>query len=151
MNPETIQKLIARDNYKKITDDENNHYFGKTIFLEKKILKIRTGKKTPTYKGHFIAFYKKEENKISSYEKNDFDFLILLTQSENEKQGIYIFPNAFLEHIKILKTKNQKGKYGFRTKNIFEKETTKKEKQYEKYDIYFYILNKTDYTFFETL
>lgn len=154
MNPIKLKTILEKHLYRKENDITNLLYEGKTITIynETKIMKIkfRTGKKTPTYKGHFIAFYKKE-NQITPYDISDFDFLAVLTKSYPKQYGIFLFPNSFLVQEKIIKTEKQKGKLGFRTQNSYEKTKENIKKQYIKQNEYFYLLTNEIYHYFKSL
>lgn len=154
MNPIQLKTILEKHLYNKEKDITNLLYEGKTIttYNETKEVKIkfRTGKKTPTYKGHFIACYKKE-NQIIPYDISDFDFLAILTESHPKQYGIFIFPNSFLVQEKIITTEKQKGKLGFRTQNSYENTKENIKKQYIKQNEYFYSLTKEIYHYFKRL
>ncbi len=154
MNPIELKTILEKYLYKKEKDITNLLYEGKTIIIyhETKQIKIkfRTGKKTPTYKGHFIAFYKKE-NQIAPYGISDFDFLAILTESHPKQYGIFIFSNSFLAQEKIITTNREKGKLGFRTQNPYENTKENIKKQYIKQNEYFYPLKNEFFEFFRSI
>jgi hypothetical protein len=159
MNPIELKTILEKHLYKKEKDITNPLYEGKTITIynetnyneTKEIrIKFRTGKKTPTYKGHFIAFYKKE-NQIAPYDISDFDFLAVLTESHRKQYGIFIFSNSFLAQEKIITTNREKGKLGFRTQNFYENTKENIKKQYIKQNEYFYQLTNEFFEFFRSI
>jgi hypothetical protein len=154
MNAIKLKTILEEHPYKKEKDITNLSYEGKTITIyndtKKIIIKFRTGKKTPTYKGHFIAFYKKE-NQIAPYDISDFDFLAVLTESHRKQYGIFIFSNSFLAQEKIITTNREKGKLGFRTQNFYENTKENIKKQYIKQNEYFYQLTNEFFEFFRSI
>mgnify|MGYP001424827459 CR=1 FL=1 len=79
---------------------------------------FRTGKSTPTKQGHFVTFWKRDENKITIPfdTKDKFDYLIIYVKNK-EIEGLFIFTKQILLENKIITNYSNntiKGKNGFR-------------------------------------
>ena len=76
---------------------------------------FRKAKVTPKKEGLFVTFWKRIPSGIIAPfdENNDFSFLIIAVENENDS-GWFIFPKAILLEKNIISTSLKEGKRGFR-------------------------------------
>ncbi len=97
------------------TEDESAEYGASEFSINKRLIKFRVGKITPTKAGQFVTFWKRIGNgPILPYEFNDaFDFLVVSVRSENNF-GQFIFPKTVLCEKGIVSCGGKEGKRAMR-------------------------------------
>lgn len=94
---------------------ESREYAAHSFQLDKKTVKLRIAKITPTKTGQFVTIWKRNEKGITCpYDITDnFDFFIIATRKETNL-GIFIFPKDVLLENKIISNNKREGKRGIR-------------------------------------
>lgn len=94
---------------------ESREYAAHSFQLDKKTVKFRIAKITPTKTGQFVTIWKRNEKGITCpYDITDnFDFFIIVTRKETNL-GIFIFPKDVLLENKIISNNKREGKRGIR-------------------------------------
>lgn len=94
---------------------ESREYAAHSFQLDKKTVKFRIAKITPTKTGQFVTIWKRNEKGITCpYDITDnFDFFIIATRKETNL-GIFIFPKDVLLENKIISNNEREGKRGIR-------------------------------------
>lgn len=94
---------------------ESREYAAHSFQLDKKTVKFRIAKITPTKTGQFVTIWKRNEKGITCpYDITDnFDFFIIATRKETNL-GIFIFPKDVLLENKIISNNKREGKRGIR-------------------------------------
>lgn len=94
---------------------ESREYAAHSFQLDKKTVKFRIAKITPTKTGQFVTIWKRNEKGITCpYDITDnFDFFIIVTRKE-ANLGLFIFPKDVLLENKIISNNEREGKRGIR-------------------------------------
>lgn len=97
------------------TEKESQAYFAHNFELNKKKVKFRMAKITPTKTGQFVTIWKRNENGITEPPNIDdeFEFYVIATRQE-ERFGVFIFDKMVLGENRILTSKKGEGKRGIR-------------------------------------
>ncbi|MDN3508377.1 MAG: MepB family protein [Simkaniaceae bacterium] len=97
-----------------LPEDESKEYVAYRFALDGKNIVYREGKITPTKAGHFVTTWKRPEKEIIPFNLADpIDFLII-TVSEGDHCGQFIFPRDLLISKGILASATKPGKLSFR-------------------------------------
>lgn len=96
-------------------EDESRDYAASEFTLNKRSIKFRVGKITPTKVGQFVTFWKRRgEGPILPYEDSDlFDFLVISVRAE-DRVGQFVFPKTVLCERGIVSCKEREGKRAMR-------------------------------------
>ena len=97
------------------TETESKEYEACNFKIKDFKIYFRKAKITPIKEGQFITFWKRIPSGIIAPfdEKDDFDFLMVSVESENES-GYFVFPKYVLITKKIISTSIKEGKRAFR-------------------------------------
>ena len=96
-------------------ETQNEEYEGYTFNVGETTYRSRLAKLTPKKKGYFVAFWEKDEtNTNQAYLFSESPDYTIVAISDEEKQGLFLFPKTVLLKQKILKTDTQKGKMAIR-------------------------------------
>ncbi len=98
-----------------VKDTESQDYAACTFALDKKIIKFRVAKITPTKIGQFVTFYKRSSSgPIEPYDLSDQFDLLVVSVRDGEKFGQFVFPKNVLYEKDILSKDGVGGKRAMR-------------------------------------
>ncbi len=96
-------------------DTENQDYQGLNIHIANKHIKYRKAKLTPKKRGFFVTLWKRDpENKSIPYTESDSFDMVIIAVSQDQNEGIFIFPKSILIEKNLITTAKKQGKRGFR-------------------------------------
>lgn len=121
-------------------DDESEDYGAAEFTLNKRPVKFRVAKITPTKVGQFVTFWKRiGEGPILPYESTDFfDFLIISSRAENHF-GQFIFPKTVLSEKGILSSDENEGKRALRIYPPWDKPDNAQAKKTQAWQLEYFI------------
>ncbi|GAB3333045.1 MepB family protein [Marivirga atlantica] len=126
-----------------ITETESKEYNACRFKLNGLNILSRNAKITPTKKGQFVTFWKRNEHgPIQPFDENDrIDFYTVNVRTENEF-GQFVFPRSVLLEKGILSTENKEGKRAFRVYPNWDTLHSKQAQRTQKWQLnYFYQIN----------
>lgn len=144
---ELINELIFKACNLEITNIveelESREYAAHSFQLDKKTVKFRIAKITPTKTGQFVTIWKRNEKGITCpYDITDnFDFFIIATRKESNF-GLFIFPKDVLLENKIISDNERDGKRGIRVYPSWDITTNKQAIKTQHWQLH-YFLNLT--------
>lgn len=130
---------------------DNQNYDSCTFTIDNKIIEYRKGHVTPKKIGHFVSFWKRnnEGNCIPKDREDMFTILIInVTKKEELGNNYFIFPKKVLYENNIISKNNTGGKNGFRIYSPSEKtnnKTSEKTRQWQAF-YYYHISDKSNNT-----
>ena len=140
---ELLQKLTSIQPENISYEKQNEDYEGMTFTINNQLFRSRLAKKTPTKKGYFVVFWKKDENNINQpflFEESPQETLVFVL--DNEKRGVFKFPKEILLKKGILKGDKSKGKMGIRVYPEWESDLNQTAKKTQQWQLnYFTFLN----------
>ena len=98
-----------------VKEDQNKEYEGASFLAKGVTYRSRLAKQTPKKKGAFVAFWEKTQagNNQAFLAEESPEYLLVAVQ-EQERRGVFCFPQSVLIEKKIYRTTNQKGKMAMR-------------------------------------
>lgn len=128
-----------------VPEKEHAAYGAYCFTLNKKTIKFRVAKITPTKTGCFVTLWKRNDFGISSpHDINDPFDLYIIHVANNDHIGQFVFTKQLLTNKGILSVENQGGKRGFRLYPPWEQSLNKQAKQTQSWQVpyYFDIVNE---------
>ena len=119
---------------------ESQEYSACNFQLNKKNVKFRLAKITPTKIGQFVSIWKRNEKGITQpFDiSGDIDFYIIATRQQ-KKFGLFIFAKSVLRENKILSDKTIDGKRGIRVYPSWDLTTNKQAQKTQKWQIKYFL------------
>lgn len=119
---------------------ESREYAAHSFQLDKKTVKFRIGKITPTKTGQFVTIWKRNEKGITCpYNITDnFDFFIIATRKE-ANFGLFIFPKDVLLENKIISNNEREGKRGIRVYPSWDITTNKQAIKTQHWQLHYFL------------
>jgi hypothetical protein len=113
-----VEKLVYESCGFRLTNvgklKDNEAYDACTFELNQQLIQYRRSKITPTKKGQFVVFWKRENGKCVPFDETDrFDFLFIHVTNQNA-YGQWMIPKSVLIKQKIVASGSNPGKRGFR-------------------------------------
>ncbi len=129
---------------KYVKELESTDYSASDFLLGNAKVKFRTGKVTPTKKGLFTTFWKREKNgPIMPYALDDPFDLYVVSVKDNGQNGQFVFPKEVLYEKGILSGDFKEGKRAMRVYPPWVKELNKQAKKTQDWQIlYFFEINE---------
>jgi len=98
-----------------IPEPESREYYAHSFSLNKKNIRFRIAKKTPTKTGWFVTIWKRgADGIIAPYDESDPVDFVVVSILNNHKIGQFIFPKSVLLKQKIFSANNKGGKRAIR-------------------------------------
>lgn len=107
-------KSVSINNFQK--ENESEEYNACRFTVNNHRIVFRTAKITPKKVGQFVTFWKRNPEKgiIEPFESNDpFDFFIIEASNE-QHDGIFLFPKPLLVEKRIISSPTKEGKRALR-------------------------------------
>ncbi len=107
---------LGKPNITALSEENHNYeYEGISFSIADNTYRSRLAKLTPSKKGYFVVFWKKNDtNKNQAYSYDESPEKIIISVIDNELQGQFIFPKSILLKQEVLRTGNSKGKMAIR-------------------------------------
>lgn len=131
-------QLIIRD---RTEEPQNTAYGAGTFQLNKKTVRFRVAKTTPTKIGQFVAFWEKNKdnkNQAFSYEQAP-DLLVVHTVTADGLVGQFVFPKAVLKKHRILRDTDTKGKMAIRVYPVWDTPTSKQARKTQQWQLPYFV------------
>jgi hypothetical protein len=133
---------------KEMTEEkESKEYAAYAFRLDNFGIIFRKAKITPTKVGQFVTIWKRNAEGVTQpYEfTDDFDFMIITTQSEHHS-GVFIFPKSVLLQKNIIIGPSNKGKRGIRVYPSWDTVTNKQAEKTQKWQLDYFLETATENT-----
>ncbi|MEN0642039.1 MepB family protein [Alkalicoccobacillus gibsonii] len=120
MLSESLIRTTLQDNHfvgNIVREESNKDYEGFSISIDRIPFRSRLAKITPKKKGYFVALWIKDSqgvNQAYTVDQTSDKTIISVIDYTLHKKGQFVFPKDELIKRGITKTKDQKGKMGFR-------------------------------------
>jgi len=123
-----------------LKDELNREYGAYTFRLNTYLIKFRVAKITPKKSGQFVAFYKRDELRVSvPYAQADqFDFLVVSVRND-EQIGQFIFPKTLLCQKGFLSHREQVGKRAMRVYPPWDKPGSEQARSTQAWQLAYYV------------
>lgn len=114
-----LNKIIGNSENTPIIDFQNfvekNDYNACSFVLGEAKIIYREAKVTPKKIGLFVAIWKRNEQGITApyHEDDSFDFMVIAV-TDQETNGLFVFPKNVLSTLGIISTSRKEGKRGTR-------------------------------------
>ena len=124
---------------KYVKELESTNYSASDFILDNAKIKFRSGKVTPTKKGLFTTFWKREGNgPIMPYALDDPFDLYVVSVKDDEYCGQFVFPKEVLYEKGIISGDRKEGKRAIRVYPPWVKELNKQAKKTQDWQILYF-------------
>lgn len=121
-------------------EESSKEYAACSFSLEKRNIKFRSAKITPTKTGQFVSVWKRNHQGITCpFDASDAIDSVLISCQEKDNVGLFIFPKAVLLDKGILSTAQKEGKRGIRVYPPWDIATNNQAKNTQKWQSNYFI------------
>lgn len=122
------------------TELESQEYSACNFQLDRKNIKFRLAKITPTKVGQFVSIWKRDQKGITQpFDiSDDIDFFIIAARQQKQF-GLFIFPKSVLHENKILSGKTKNGKRGIRVYPSWDLTTNKQAQKTQQWQTKYFL------------
>ncbi len=119
---------------------ESKEYGACNFALNRKKIKFRVAKKTPTKTGQFVAIWKRNEGGATKPFDifDEMDFMVITARSQSQF-GQFVFPKLVLADKGIISQSNKKGKRGIRVYAPWDLAGSKQARQTQSWQINYFL------------
>ncbi|MBM3894178.1 hypothetical protein FJ366_01075 [Candidatus Dependentiae bacterium] len=111
--------FVCNFHISKFSFSEDNRLYNSCLFIlnDKNRIEFRVGKRTPAKDGHFVVFWKRDEQLESIPfdidDEVDF-FMVYVRDDSSSRHGYFLIPKSVLAEKEIISISKKGGKRGFR-------------------------------------
>lgn len=122
-----------------VAEKESAEYGAFSFQLNKRSIKFRTAKITPTKVGQFVVLWKRiGKGPIQPFDASDLDFAIISVR-DKKRFGQFIFPKSALIKHGILTVQKKEGKRAIRVYPPWDKTTSLQAKKTQEWQLKFFL------------